>query len=260
MSLSTDHLSQLTAAKGLLGSRDLPDKIAALLGETVDHGYAYLPPDWRTQTAVVAFDALMLGLRGMLTTLGGASPEIFPPLSRFAASMGARHRVAGMPGLALELPVSMMLLCRSIADIARANGEREDDVETRMSCFELFALGDSRKNALASGYFVELAALAPSAAAASAYLNDMLMVDEDAPPLREYVAAIAARFSQQIENHTAAAAIPGIGAKYGSAVNLLLIDHFQDIARGHFMVRRLERTYGPHEVRATFDRIRLPES
>jgi EcsC protein family len=260
MSLSTDHLMQLTSAKVLLGSRDLPDKIAALFGKTVDHGYASLPPDWRTQTAVIAFDTLMLGLRGMLTTLGGASQEIFPPLSRFAASMNARDQIAGLPGLALELPVSMMLLCRSIADIAGTNGERHDALETRLSCFELFALGDSRQNALASGYFAERAALAPAAAAASAYLSDTLMVDEDAPPLREYIAAIAARFSQQIEIHAAAAAIPGIGAQYGTAVNLLLIDHFQDIARGHFAVRRLERTYGPHEVRATFARIRLPDS
>jgi hypothetical protein len=34
------------------------------------------------------------------------------------------------------------------------------------------------------------------------------------------------------------------------ARNLLFIDHFQDVARGHFIVRRLERAYGAETVRA----------
>jgi hypothetical protein len=54
----------------------------------------------------------------------------------------------------------------------------------------------------------------------------------------------------------AAQAVPVIGAFGGAVVNYAFIDHFQDIARGHFTVRRLERIYGRDEVRRAYERIR----
>jgi len=33
------------------------------------------------------------------------------------------------------------------------------------------------------------------------------------------------------------------------------MDHFQDMARGHFTVRRLERIYSPEVVRAEYERL-----
>ena len=42
-----------------------------------------------------------------------------------------------------------------------------------------------------------------------------------------------------------------------AVINLLFIDHFQDIARGHFIVRRLERTYGADIVKQAY--LALPK-
>jgi hypothetical protein len=41
-----------------------------------------------------------------------------------------------------------------------------------------------------------------------------------------------------------------------NTVNYAFIDHFQDVARGHFAIRRLERAYGKETVRAHYERIR----
>ena len=49
--------------------------------------------------------------------------------------------------------------------------------------------------------------------------------------------------------------MPVIGALGGAAVNYAFIDHFQEIARAHFTVRRLERRYGKDTVRAAYERI-----
>jgi hypothetical protein len=38
-------------------------------------------------------------------------------------------------------------------------------------------------------------------------------------------------------------------------VNYAFIEHFQDVARGHFTVRRLERTYGEELVRTEYERL-----
>jgi hypothetical protein len=41
----------------------------------------------------------------------------------------------------------------------------------------------------------------------------------------------------------------------GALVNLVFIQHFQDVARARFTVRRLERTYGADLVREAYQRL-----
>jgi hypothetical protein len=53
----------------------------------------------------------------------------------------------------------------------------------------------------------------------------------------------------------AAQALPVVGALGGASVNYLFIEHFQEIAQGHFTVRRLERVYGKDIVRAEYERL-----
>ncbi len=53
-----------------------------------------------------------------------------------------------------------------------------------------------------------------------------------------------------------AQSLPVIGAAGGALLNTLFIDHFQDPTRGHFTVRRLERSYGRETVRVAY--LRLP--
>ena len=50
---------------------------------------------------------------------------------------------------------------------------------------------------------------------------------------------------------------PVVGAVAGGVVNLLFMDHFQEVARGHFVVKRLEKTYGAEAVRATYERLEI---
>jgi hypothetical protein len=67
---------------------------------------------------------------------------------------------------------------------------------------------------------------------------------EGGPVLVRLVTQIAARFGVVVTQKFAAQAVPIVGALGGAAVNYAFIDHFQEIAREHFTVRRLERRYG----------------
>jgi predicted outer membrane lipoprotein len=58
----------------------------------------------------------------------------------------------------------------------------------------------------------------------------------------------------------AAQAIPIIGAAGGAIINTLFIDHFQDMARGHFTVRRLENIYSKEIVKEAYDQLIKLES
>jgi EcsC protein family len=259
MSLSTDHLALLTHAKHLLGPPGLAAKIAGLLGIPVDRGYERLPPGWHAAIDDCGHESLRLALRGGLATLGSATIDAFPRLDRFATLAGGPgNEMPALSGIAIEMPVSIMLLCRSLADIARGHGEGVERTDVRLACLEAFAhgSGDDRD------YYVVRDQLAQTAATAAEYLADALLVDESAPALVAYVDAIAVRFRAQLADKAAAQALraasahdPAKGAGIAGAIDLLFADHFQDVARGHFAVRKLERVYSRDEVRSTYARI-----
>lgn len=46
-----------------------------------------------------------------------------------------------------------------------------------------------------------------------------------------------------------------LGAIGGAAVNAAFADHFQTLARGHFIVRRLERQHGASVVAFEYQRL-----
>ena len=136
------------------------------------------------------------------------------------------------------------------------------DPETKMACLEVFALGGSGPNddGAETGYFAVRSALARSVTDAAEYIVKRGLADKAAPPLVRLVAAVAERFGIQVTQKAAAQAIPAIGAAGGVIINTLFMDHFQDMARGHFIVRRLERIHGDKRVRAQYDALSLGEA
>jgi len=67
------------------------------------------------------------------------------------------------------------------------------------------------------------------------------------------IALIGARFGIVVSEKAAAQAVPILGAAGGALVNTVFIGHYQDMAQGHFMVRRLERRHGSEVVREAYD-------
>ena len=70
-----------------------------------------------------------------------------------------------------------------------------------------------------------------------------------------YLSRLAARFGVVVTEKLAAQAIPVVGAVGGAAVNAAFAKHFQAMARGHFLVRRLERLHGAETVRFEYERL-----
>jgi uncharacterized YccA/Bax inhibitor family protein len=129
--------------------------------------------------------------------------------------------------------------------------------QAQIACLEVFALGGPSRqdDSSESGYFAVRSALARAVTEASKYLAEKTVLEEGAPALVRLVAAIAARFQAQVSEKAAAMAVPLIGAIGGGGINLLFIDHFQDMSRGHFAVRKLERTYGQLLVRDIYETL-----
>jgi hypothetical protein len=122
---------------------------------------------------------------------------------------------------------------------------------------EVFALGGrvGSTDASESGYFAVRSMLAKTVTEAARFVAERGVIKEGAPILLKFVTRVAARFGVVVTQKVAAQALPVVGAFGGAAVNYAFIEHFQDIARGHFTIRRLERIYGKKSVRAEYDRI-----
>jgi hypothetical protein len=261
MGMTEQDLSELRGAKELLETPGLAAKITNVLGAPVEKGLDLLPAKWQEKIGTTTQDALKYALKGALSTMKDArSTESYPRWHKFASTVsGAVGGAFGLPALIVELPVSTVIMLRSIADIARANGEPLDSNEAKLACLEVFALGGPSKadDASESGYFAVRSALAKAVTEAAQFLTEKTIAEEGAPALVRLIALIAARFQIQVSEKAAAMLVPVIGAIGGGAINLLFIDHFQDISRGHFTVRRLERKYGQELVRRHYDAITL---
>ena len=46
-----------------------------------------------------------------------------------------------------------------------------------------------------------------------------------------------------------------LGAAGGAMINTVFIGHYQDMARGHFIVRRLEKIHGAEPVRSAYEKL-----
>jgi EcsC protein family len=167
------------------------------------------------------------------------------------AATGAGGGAFGLPALTVELPVSTLIILRSIADIARSEGERIKTPEAKFACLEVFAMGGRSKDddASESAYFAVRAALARKVSEAAKHIAKKGLTQEGAPAIVRFLTRVATQFEVAVSEKVAAQAVPLIGAAGGALVNTLFIDHFQTVARGHFIVRKLERTYGSECVK-----------
>jgi hypothetical protein len=258
MRMLSEDLEELRAAKNILENPGITAKLASLVGRPLEKGIRLLPGDWQDKVGLATRDALMTALKGALLTMGPGTTEASPRWHKFAAAMsGGIGGAFGLPALIVELPVSTAIMLRSIADIGRSQGEVLSTAQAQIACLEVFALGGPSRqdDSGESGYFAVRSALARAVTEASKYLAEKTVLEEGAPALVRLIAIIAARFQVQVSEKAAAMAVPLIGAIGGGGINLLFIDHFQDMSRGHFAVRKLERTYGQLLVREIYETL-----
>jgi hypothetical protein len=199
--------------------------------------------------------ALKLALSTMdLNHKAGASPWWHRTLVTLTGGIGG---LFGLSALPVELPLSTTIILRSIADIARAEGENLQDPQASLACIEVFALGGRSKSddASESGYFAVRAALGRTVSEAAAFVVERGALEE-APVIIRFIQKIAQRFAPAVADKLAAQAAPVLGALGGATINYIFLNHFQRIAQGHFTVRRLERKYGEERVREEYERLR----
>jgi hypothetical protein len=259
MSLTASEICELKKAKALLEIPGIAAKVSNFVGTPIEKVLKKLPESLTATVNDITRKSILKALDIALLTMDrddrGASSNWWHKLAVVAT--GAGGGAFGLPALALELPVSTTIMLRSIADIARSEGEDLSFPDTKLQCVQVLALGGNSKgdDGTESGYFAARAALAKSISEAAAHLTKKGLSQHGAPAIVRLISQIAARFSIVVSEKAAAQAVPIVGAFGGAVINTLFIDHFQDMGRGHFIVRRLERHHGQAEVRQVYDSL-----
>lgn len=259
MKISEQDFIDLHYAKTLLETPGLAAKITGLIGAPVEKGMALLPEKWSETvnkgTRAALEKALDFAVSTMDEGMGRASSNMLHKM--MVAATGGVGGAFGLAALSIELPISTAVMLRSIADIARSEGERIRDLEVRLACLEVFALGSRSKtdDAAETGYFAVRSALSKAVSEAAQHIAEKGLTQKGAPAIVRFIGQIASRFGVTVSEKLAAQALPVLGAAGGALINTLFLAHFQDMARGHFIVRRLERAYGPEIVKREYDKL-----
>lgn len=251
MSLSPAELADLALAKKLLENPGLAAKLSDVVGTPIEKGLELLPQRWNAVVMDAAGKAIERALDMAIRTLkSGSAREVSNLWHKLAVgTTGLAGGAFGLPALSIELPLSTTIIMRSIADIARGEGEDLGSAETRVACVQVLALGGPSRqdDAAETGYFAARAAMAQAVSEAIRHISRKGVTSGGAPAILRLITAVASRFSINVTEKAAAQAIPIVGAVGGAIINTLFIDHFQTMAQGHFIVRRLERAHG-HDI------------
>lgn len=256
MGLTTTDLEDLRMAKTLLEHPGLAVRISDALGSPIEKGFGMLPRTWNAAVTGATRKAIEAAMDVALRTLDHDRIDL--PANRWhklaVGTTGAAGGAFGLAALAIELPLSTAIMLRSIADVARSEGENLRSVDARLQCLQVLALGGSsgKDDAAETAYFATRAAMAKAVSDAARHLAQQGAVQQGAPVIVQLIAQVASRFSINVSQKVAAQAVPLVGAVGGALLNTLFIDHFQDMAHGHFTIRRLERRHGADEIRRVY--------
>ncbi len=259
MEFQQKDLNDLKKAKLLLENPGIAAKLTNYIGIPIEKGFELLPDNWNIKVGEITQTSLSKAVHAATLTMkdtpGEDASNIWHKLA--IATTGGIGGLFGLPAMTIELPISTTIMLRSLSDIARSEGEDIFSIESKLACIEVFALGgpNQNDNASESGYFAVRAALAKSISQAANHIAEKGFVEEGAPALVRLIMQIASRFSIPVTQKAAAQAIPAIGAAGGAIINTLFIDHFQNMGRGHFIIRRLDRKYGSEIVEETYKKI-----
>lgn len=261
--LQAAEIEELRWAHARLEHPSFAARLSSVVGVPIERMLNLLPQSWNRAVHAGVTLSIERAANLAIYTLPDAAGLAAPAARQaehlgLAAVTGAVGGFAGPIGLMIELPLMTVLMLRAIAGIAQSQGENLTSVDTRMACVEVFGLGARTRDddAAETGYYGIRGTLAFHFGGA---LNSAGVSARDLPGGMEFLRGVASRFGIVVSEDLGARLLPVIGAVGGATLNLIFMQHFQDVARGHFIVRRLERKYGPDVIRLAYASISQQE-
>lgn len=268
--LSDEDRRFLENAAAFLERPGFLTSIANLVGKPAETLLAFLPERAQERIGEATQTALRRGLDWAVRSIpANETGEMQPPRepsffekhwhTAVAAVSGAGGGFFGLAGLPIEIPLTTVVMLRSIACIAAESGADLSDPQTRLECLTVFSLGSPAEQEMESAYFTSRLGLAMAVRQAAEFVATRsarelseALAQGSGPVLVRLINAVAARFEVVVSEKVAAQSIPVLGAAMGALINASFTDYFNQLARWHFGVLALERRYGREAVQAEY--------
>jgi hypothetical protein len=175
-----------------------------------------------------AYDVAVIGMRDGATIRPRQDHTIGRVTQVAVVASGAMGGMSGLGGFIPDVGFSTIAIMREIARIAREEGEDLSTLDSRRACLEVFALRGlgSQPDESNLGYFSARSMMRGT-------------------PMVMLISEVASRYGLVIGQKFAVQMMPVAGALCGASLNAAFLSHYQELARAHFTVRRLERVHGP---------------
>lgn len=274
--INVDDYEALKKAVSLLEEPSLTIQITSLIGKPVEFLIDYLPNSAQKKINDIVKNVLYKTLDMAGSTMDDDKSEpstIWHKIGVMAT--GSIGGFFGLPGLFIELPVTTTIMMRAILDIARGEGFSISEEETKLECLKVLAFtGNTNKadDSAESGYYLtrivldqiskvvsdELSKIAAAKATAEATKTaaNNISITTVGKKLAEYIEIIAARLGINLTEKMAAQVVPVIGAVTAATLNALFTDFYQNMAKGHFAILKLENKYSKELIKEGYDKIR----
>ncbi|OQX07257.1 MAG: hypothetical protein BWK80_49685, partial [Desulfobacteraceae bacterium IS3] len=254
-------MADLKKAKALLEKGSFVINIANFFGYLGEKIGDRLSPERREK--ISAYNVMLIE-KSYELTMTTMSDSDFPQESDgrhlFYVTVSGAVGGVGILTLFAELPVTTVLMLRAVADIAKDEGEDYRQFETKIAALEVFALGGDSfdEKTGETGYYAIRALLDKPLEESSKDIAKKGAAGIGAPFAVQFIAKVAAKYQSAVSLQVTALAVPVAGAVAGAIINVAFLDFFQEKARGHFIVRRLERKYGIEEIKQSYQTIDVP--
>lgn len=264
----SDEYNQIAYAVKLLETPSLTSKLSSFIGGPIEGALEYLPDGAKDKIHDLVHTALHKAADAALWSLDNKPQKDSSNIlhKAMAATSGAIGGAFGFSAIAVELPISTTIMLRSIADIARSEGFDLAEFETKMACIEVFSFGGPAKDddSADSAYYASRSFMVEATKYISKELaeiaarntaKNIISPAQAGSWLAKIIEIVANRLGIVITGKFAAQAVPVLGGISGVVLNTMFTDYYQDIAKGHFTIKRLEKKHGEDEVKKHYNDI-----
>lgn len=254
--ISNNDIEALRNAKNILENPSFIIKFADYFSKPVELIIEQIPIN-KNKLNLIVKKALYKSLDIAICTINKEKHASSLFNKALVGTSGATIGYFGLPALAIELPISTTIIFREVANIAQREGFNLSDIETRLNCMEVFALGGHSKDdeKANSAYYRIRMGFAYEVKKAMDFLARGVTDKEILPLLVKMIETIATRYGIVVSEKAMVQSIPYISSGFGATINLVFINHFQDMAQGHFTIKRLEKKYGEDKIRNVYLRV-----
>lgn len=246
------HLKQIQTAQQTLETESLAMRLSSKASKPLNALANELPEKIRTKVNKAVNVSLDHATRWATATTWKTQPSILREDRTHQGAVMLSGLLGGFFGITttlIELPISTLIMLRSIACIAAREGFSPTDPAIRLKCMTVLAMGSDPNGTKVSqtSYWEIRESLALLVTQAAKWSGKGAT-----PIITRFLIKVGEKFGIAVSAKVANQFVPVIGGLSGAAINTCFLNHYQKTAQAFFTMEKLINLYGEAPVKKAY--------